>query len=180
LNGDFYSYGTFYYNVTGLASYFNFLDPVYPSNPFVAYLNLPSTQAAIHVIEPTVYEKYNKTVEEYLIDDWMRSIGYMMPTLLDNYKVMIYNGQNDVILGPPPAENFIRQIPWSGQLDYLATKKIIWRVAANDTEPAGYVRQSGAFVQAIIRDAGHMVPTDQPRSAFDLITRFVDGIPYTN
>jgi len=180
LNGDFWSYGTFYYNVTGLGSYFNFLDPVYPPNPFVEYLNLPSTQEAIHVIQPTLYEKYNKTVEEYLIDDWMRSIAYMLPTLLDNYKVMIYNGQNDVILGPPPAENLIRQIPWSGQLQYLATKKIIWRVNANDTEPAGYVRQTGDFVQAIIRDAGHMVPTDQPAAAFDLITRFVDGIPFSN
>lgn len=47
---------------------------------------------------------------------------------------MIYNGQNDVILGPPPAENFIRTIPWSGQLEYLSTPKIIWKVNDNDSE----------------------------------------------
>ena len=133
LNGDFYQYPTFYENVTGLGSYFNFLDPVYPSNPYTAFLNLESTQNSIHV-RKTVYEHYNKTVESYLIGDWMRSVSSVMPTLLDNYRVMIYNGQNDVILGPPPAENYIRTIPWSGQLDFLATPKIVWKVNENDSE----------------------------------------------
>lgn len=86
LNGDFYQYPTFYENVTGLGSYFNFLDPVYPPNPYTAYLNLPQTQASIHV-RNTVYEHYNKTVESYLIGDWMRSVASVMPTLLDNYRV---------------------------------------------------------------------------------------------
>lgn len=133
MNGDFWPYGTFYYNVTGLTSYFNFLDPVYPSNPYQNYLNLNTTQAAIHV-NSVVYEHYNKTVETYLIGDWMKSVANVLPTLLNNYKVMIYNGQNDVILGPPPAENFIRTIPWNGQLNYLATPKIIWRVNPTDAE----------------------------------------------
>jgi len=177
INGDFWPYGTYYYNVTGLTSYFNFLDPVYPSNPYDAYLNLPDTQNSINV-RPTIYVHYNKTVETYLVDDWMRSVATVMPTLLDNYKVMIYNGQNDVILGSPPAENFIRTIPWSGQLDYLSTKKIIWRIHPSDSEPAGYVRQVDNFVQAVVRDAGHMVPTDQPARALDMITRFVNNIPF--
>ena len=86
LNGDFYPFPTFYKNVTGLDSYFNFLDPVYPSNPYEAYVNLESTQTSIHV-RPTKYEHYNKTVESYLIDDWMRSIAHKLPTLLENYKV---------------------------------------------------------------------------------------------
>jgi len=179
LNGDFFPYPTFYENVTGLGSYFNFLDPVYPSNPYDAFLNLESTQNAINV-RKTSYIHYNKTVESFLIDDWMRSVASKMPTLLDNYKVMIYNGQNDVILGPPPAESFIRGIPWSGQLEYLATKKIVWKINNTDTEPAGYVRQTGKFLQVIIRDAGHMVPTDQPARAYDMITRFIEGRSFSN
>lgn len=62
------------------------MDPVYPSNPYTAYLNLPDTQSGIHV-RPTTYEHYNKTVETYLIGDWMRSVASVMPTLLDNYRV---------------------------------------------------------------------------------------------
>jgi len=180
LNGDFYQYPTFYENVTGLGSYFNFLDPVYPSNPYTAFLNLPETQSSIHVRDNTIYSHYNKTVETYLIGDWMRSVAPILPTLLDNYKVMIYNGQNDVILGPPPAENFIRTIPWSLQLEYLATPKIVWKVNESDSEPAGYVRQTGDFVQVVIRDAGHMVPTDQPARAYDMITRFINGESFAN
>ena len=47
-----------------------------------------------------------------------------------------------------------------------------------------YVRQvAGAggafqFTQAIVRDAGHIVPHDQPGAAADLIARFVDGRPF--
>ena len=87
INGDFWPYGTYYYNVTGLTSYFNFLDPVYPSNPYDVFLNLPETQDSINV-RNTLYVHYNKTVETYLVDDWMRSVASVMPTLLDSYKVI--------------------------------------------------------------------------------------------
>jgi carboxypeptidase C (cathepsin A) len=48
---------------------------------------------------------------------------------------------------------------------------------ANDPV-AGYVKHLdgfGGFTYAVVRGAGHMVPTDQPERAYDLIRRFVDG-----
>ena len=51
---------------------------------------------------------------------------------------------------------------------------------SNPLQPAGYVRQTGNFVQVVIRDAGHMVPTDQPERAYDMISRFIEGTPFTN
>lgn len=53
--------------------------------------------SAIHVGDHP-YHDYNHTCETYLIDDWMRSIAYTLPTLLNEYKVLIYNGQLDIIL----------------------------------------------------------------------------------
>ena len=38
LNGDFYPYPTYFYNITGYSDYFNFLQPVYPPNPFETVL----------------------------------------------------------------------------------------------------------------------------------------------
>jgi len=105
LNGDFYPYPTYFTNVrrfyrpvvtalthtflfqiTGSSNYFNLLSPVYPPNPFGDFLNLPSTQQALHV-GSVKYSSYNSTVEKYLIPDWMRSMAPILPTLFDNYKV---------------------------------------------------------------------------------------------
>eukprot|EP01094_Clydonella_sp_ATCC50884_P023038 TRINITY_DN5418_c0_g1_i1.p1 TRINITY_DN5418_c0_g1~~TRINITY_DN5418_c0_g1_i1.p1 ORF type:complete len:482 (-),score=131.19 TRINITY_DN5418_c0_g1_i1:62-1435(-) len=173
LNGDFYPYPTFYVNHTGLTSYMNFLTPTYPPNPYEEYLNLASTREAIHVGNMP-YAEFNDTVEQYLIADWMKSIAPAMPTLLDNYKVLIYNGQLDIILAGPLCENFLRTIKWSGQQKYLETNKILWRV--NDSgSVVGYARQVNNFTQVLLRSAGHLVPQDQPEAALDMITRFVTG-----
>eukprot|EP00456_Euglypha_rotunda_P045680 TRINITY_DN3620_c0_g1_i5.p1 TRINITY_DN3620_c0_g1~~TRINITY_DN3620_c0_g1_i5.p1 ORF type:complete len:201 (+),score=29.06 TRINITY_DN3620_c0_g1_i5:93-605(+) len=49
INGDFTVYPTYYLNISGVANYFNFLDPSYPPNPWEDFLNSNSTRAAIHV-----------------------------------------------------------------------------------------------------------------------------------
>lgn len=175
LNGDFFPYSTFYTNCTGMTNYYNFVDPSYPPNPWQLFLNLPSTQAALHV-KPGLYRQYNETVEEYLIDDWMRSMAWAMPTLLESYRVLVYNGQNDIILGPPPMENFLRSLEWPGQLDYLAAAKQLWYV---DGGVAGYARQAQSLSQVVVRDAGHLVPEDQPQAALDMIQHFIYNVPFS-
>lgn len=179
LNADFYPYTSYYYNVTGLSSYYNFLTPVYHTNPYIEFLNLESTRNSIHT-GANPYHDYNSTVEQYLIGDWMVSIRYKLPPLLENYKVLIYNGQNDIILAGPLCENFLRTLNWSGQDEYLSAKKIIWRVEPTDQQVAGYARQVGNFTQVLVRDAGHILPADQPRAAKDMITRFINNQPFTN
>jgi vitellogenic carboxypeptidase-like protein len=174
MNGDFYPYPTYFANITGTSNYFNFINPPYPPNPYGQYLDASSTRRAIHVGSYS-YADYNKTVEQYLLGDWMLGVGHLMPTLLDNYKVLAYNGQNDIILGGPLAERFYRSIKWSGQDEYHKTKKIIWKL---DKVAAGYVRQVRGFTQVIVRDAGHLLPLDQPARAFNMIENFVLGRPF--
>jgi len=177
LNADFYPYASYYFNVTGLTSYYNFLTPTYHSNPYIEFLNLPTTKGSIHVgINP--YHDYNSTCETYLIPDWMKSIAYKLPDLLNNYKVLVYNGQNDVILSGPVCENFLRTIQWDGQNQYLSAEKIIWKVEQTDQQVAGYVRQALNFRQVLVRNAGHILPADQPRAAFDMISRFIFDISF--
>jgi len=96
-----------------------------------------------------------------------------MPTLLDNYKVLIYNGQLDIILGPPLTEKFLRTIEWSGAEVYRQAKRKIWKLNDN---VVGYERDAKNFRQVIVLAAGHLVPLDQPASAFNMIDRFIQGI----
>lgn len=44
--------------------------------------------------------------------------------------------------------------------------------------PVGYVHQCGNFTEALVRNAGHMVPYDQPENALDLISRFIYNKPF--
>eukprot|EP01121_Diplochlamys_sp_Union-15-3_P003123 TRINITY_DN1296_c0_g1_i1.p1 TRINITY_DN1296_c0_g1~~TRINITY_DN1296_c0_g1_i1.p1 ORF type:complete len:482 (-),score=105.44 TRINITY_DN1296_c0_g1_i1:24-1397(-) len=174
INGDFYPYPTYFANITGTTNYFNFLDPVYAPNPYPQFLNLTDTRSKIHVGSVPFFD-YNATVERNLIHDWMTSVKTWVEVLLDNYKVLLYNGQNDVILSAPVAEAYMLQLNWTGSDEYRAAPKLVWKVDKNDMFPAGYAREVKNFRQVVVRDAGHMVPADQPRRAFDMIDRFIQG-----
>ena len=63
--------------------------------------------------------------------------------------MLLYNGQLDIIVGAPLTENFMRQLKWSGQSDYLDSQKTVWKL--NGTT-VGYVRQVGSFQQ--VREEG--------------------------
>ena len=50
-----------------------------------------------------------------------------------------------------------------------------WYVAE---ELAGYAKHVGNLTVVLVRNAGHMVPHDQPLWALDLINRFTSGKPF--
>mmetsp|Transcript_8664 Transcript_8664/g.19825 ORF Transcript_8664/g.19825 Transcript_8664/m.19825 type:complete len:507 (-) Transcript_8664:103-1623(-) len=184
LNADFYPYKSYYANVTGMdTNYFNYElapDATPLGGDFVDWLNTPAVRSRIHVGSRS-YAPDNNTVEEHLLDDWMRDVRAVLVPILENYKVVIYSGQNDIILGPALTENFLRDLEWSGRDEYRAAKRAVWRRAATGTgsklpDVAGYARVvKGSFSQVVVRGAGHMVPGDQPERALDLIDRFVSG-----
>lgn len=181
LNGDFYSHGTYYANVTGMgANYFNINQGPDGSslteNYFIDWLNTTAGRSAMNV-GSRPYAVFNNTVETQLLGDWMRGVVPKLVVLLETYRVLIYSGAYDVILGAPLTEQALRGIEWSGQKEFLSAKKATWTVKGAKPDLAGYVRTVGGFSQVVVRGAGHMVPGDQPTRALDMITRFVAGTP---
>ena len=87
-------------------------------------------------------------------------------------KVLIYNGQLDVIIPYAATENFVNHLQWRGAKEYSTSARRIWKVRG---EVAGYARQVRNFRQVMVRNAGHILPYDQPVWAFDMIMRFVEG-----
>ena len=47
--------------------------------------------------------------------DIMQSTTGWLSALMDNYKVLLYNGQLDLIVGGPLTEKFLQVLKWSGQ-----------------------------------------------------------------
>jgi len=178
LNGDFWPYPTYFYNITGSNDYFNIRDVIYAPNPFPTYLRQADIRKRIHVGN-LPYSDYNSTVEKHLIEDFSKSVKPLLENLLENkYKVLIYNGQNDLIISGPLCEIFLDTVSWTGAEKFRRSGKKVWRINKDDRFVAGYVRQSDLLSQVIIRDAGHMVPSDQPARAFDMLVRFIENKPW--
>jgi vitellogenic carboxypeptidase-like protein len=177
MNGDFFPYPTYFTNITGLHDYFNFLSPNYPPNPYPKWLDLPTSRQSLHV-GTYPYWDYNSTVERYLIEDWMRPVAPKLPALIENYDCLFYNGQNDVILGGPLTTEVLRRLHWNGAEGFKTAKKKIWHNVSDKTDVSGYVVSFKGLTHVIVRDAGHMVPADQPERAYDMITRFILGQPW--
>lgn len=73
----------------------------------------------------------------HLINDVMYSYKPELAVLMDNYKVLLYNGQLDLIVGVPLTETFLPTVQWSGQAAYAAANRTIWKVQPADVEVAG-------------------------------------------
>ncbi|XP_054156696.1 probable serine carboxypeptidase CPVL [Oppia nitens] len=173
LNGDLINSTSYFTNSTGLTFYYNFLMGSAPEEfgYYPKYLGLESTRRAIHVGNLPFSE--GNIVEQHLLNDIMKSVKPWISTLLDNYKVLIYSGQLDIIVAAPLTENFVRSIQWSKADQYKKAERIIWKVDKTDKEVAGYVRQVDRFLQIVVRNGGHILPFDQPRASYDMINRFV-------
>ncbi|XP_075983875.1 venom serine carboxypeptidase [Anticarsia gemmatalis] len=169
LNGDLINGKSIFANMTGFDFYFNYLHTkdYTQYEDFGPMLQKSAVRKAIHV--GNLPFNTGKEVENHLKQDVMKSVAPWISELLDHYYIVIYNGQLDIIVAYPLTVNYLRNLKFSGAEEYKTAKRYIWKV---DGEVAGYVKQAGKLVEIMVRNAGHMVPGDQPKWALDLITRF--------
>jgi len=139
------------------------------------FLTSAAVRKAIHVGNAS-YSDINTVVYDHLKKDIPKTVKPWIETLLNNdYKVMIYNGQVDVIIAYPQTEEFISKLKWKGSEAYRQAKRVIWRY---DNDVAGYAREVDNLRQVMVRNSGHILPFDQPHWALDMITRFIEDKPF--
>eukprot|EP00055_Hartaetosiga_balthica_P010143 m.42338 g.42338 ORF g.42338 m.42338 type:complete len:462 (+) comp7054_c1_seq1:2002-3387(+) len=177
LNGDIYKYPTLFYNLTGSMDYDNFLRTQSPVSfgYYQKYITQASIRKAIHVGNATMNSGLE--CEMHLINDVMQSYKDELAVLMDNYKVLLYNGQLDLIVGTPLTERFLPTVNWSGADAYMKADRVVWKVEKTDVEVAGFARTVNNFRQVVVRSAGHIAPFDQGRVVKDMVTRFIENIP---
>lgn len=158
------------------------------------FMEIPSVKLAMHAAgSPSTStweggEVYHTMVRS---GDFCQNSSWIYATLFEeaNIDLMIYSSTADLLLGPPTTEAGVMAM-----LDYSADKygpavknayqsapKKIWKVAANDTDIAGYARctdqnaKGKRFCYSVVRNAGHETPGYQPRTSYDLFERFREG-----
>ncbi|XP_042824959.1 probable serine carboxypeptidase CPVL isoform X1 [Panthera tigris] len=173
LDGDLTNNPSYFQNVTGCPSYYNLLQCKEPEdqNYYGKFLSLPQVRQAIHVGNRTFSD--GSQVEKYMREDTVKSVKLWLAEIMDNYKVLIYNGQLDIIVAASLTERSLMAMKWKGSRKYKQAERKVWKIFKSDNEVAGYVRQVDDFCQVIVRGGGHILPYDQPLRSFDMINRFV-------
>ncbi|XP_076253677.1 venom serine carboxypeptidase-like [Rhynchophorus ferrugineus] len=143
-------------------------DPEY----FATYLSQNILRTQIHVGD-VEYAVNKDNVYNNLYVDISRSVAPWIEELLNNYRALFYNGQLDTADPYPLMVNFLRKLSFNGIDEYLAAERHIWYV---DGEVAGYWKSGGNLTEVLVRAAGHMVPTSQPKWAYDLIYKFIRNV----
>ncbi|CAF3480668.1 unnamed protein product [Adineta steineri] len=165
----------YFSDTTGLNDVYNYLLTDLPDafGYYVPWVTASENRFKIHVGN-TTYSGGDR-VRTGLASDVMQTIVGKVSVIADNYKVLIYNGLLDVIIASSLTMDWVDKLEWKYEHQLRGAERKVWKVKDDDKEVAGYIKQANSFFVAWVRNAGHMVPADQPRAAFDLIDRFVSA-----
>lgn len=157
---------------TGFQNVYDFLlssdtDSSTEDEYLVELINDENFRRSIHVGN---IEFDDPLVSENLHEDIPKSIAPWISELLNNYRILIYNGQLDILVPYPSTITFLSNLQFNGADEYRNAERHHWTY--ND-DVAGYVKQGGNLVDVLVRNAGHMVPAKQPYWALDMITKFI-------
>uniref|UniRef100_A0A7R9Y7M8 Carboxypeptidase n=1 Tax=Prasinoderma coloniale TaxID=156133 RepID=A0A7R9Y7M8_9VIRI len=100
-----------------------------------------------------------------LLRDFMVSFKTQLGALMDEYPVLLYSGQLDIIIGAALTEAFLSSIPWGGADSFANATRVVWYSPSNATNVTGYVQAAEGFSRVAIKNAGHILPFDQPKAA---------------
>ncbi|KAK5650964.1 hypothetical protein RI129_001993 [Pyrocoelia pectoralis] len=151
---------------------YNFMEEYSPfyalGDLMIPYLNSTDMKSALHVgnnnflaLNPNVFGN---------ITDYIPTV--QKNYLLNNTKVLIYNGQFDMLVTYTSTVNYLRHLNFDGAEIYRLSDRQIWRL---NNDVAGYVTKVNRLTEICVRNAGHMVPLDQPLAAFTMIKKFINN-----
>ncbi|KAL4444406.1 hypothetical protein ABPG74_016699 [Tetrahymena malaccensis] len=90
--------------------------------------------------------------------------------LSNNLPVIIYNGDNDILINTPGVTTFINGFSWEGQ--EIFSKLPMVNITNNNQTVATYKSYLNLHFATIL-DAGHLVPYDQPESMNIILDNFI-------
>mmetsp|Transcript_6707 Transcript_6707/g.17531 ORF Transcript_6707/g.17531 Transcript_6707/m.17531 type:complete len:487 (+) Transcript_6707:94-1554(+) len=141
------------------------------------WFNNPTNLAALGAHKKS-WTSCNRAVEIKLVfaGDWMESFASAVTGLLEGgVPVLAYFGEDDFIVNWLGGQAWTRALKWSGHAGFLTAKNTSYIVGGAD---AGSFKSHGGLTFMKLRDAGHLVPMDQPKTALDMLGKFLKGEPF--
>jgi len=148
-------------------------DPIVciPSAFAVTYLDDPAVRRAIHVENTTVTRWADCSRITYSSN--LDSLLPLYPTLIANYRVLIYSGDADACVPWTDSDDWTRHL-------YSATPRRAWHPwnYAGGAYTGGFaVDYNANFTFLTVKHAGHLVPQYEPEASLHFFTEFLAGNP---
>ncbi|KAF0697812.1 Aste57867_11527 [Aphanomyces stellatus] len=136
------------------------------------FLNNPLVQAQLHIDPPRTWQVSALDVFERFAADFFRNYEAHVAALLqeeEGIRVLIYAGDADLMCNWKGQEAWTTALVWHGQDEFQAAAPTPFII---DGDAKGELRRAGNLNFLRIFDSGHMVPTDQPAVALEMLRRF--------
>lgn len=134
------------------------------------FLNLDSTKEALHVPADIIWKDCSRRVNlSFASDEAVTVAPYIAELLHKDIPVLLYAGDLDYICNYMGTKAVALNLEWNHKDDFNAADDHDWNMGA------GLARSLNGLTFLQVRDAGHMVPSDQPENALALITQFLHG-----
>jgi cathepsin A (carboxypeptidase C) len=146
----------------------------YDMSHIETWLNLETTKHALNVDEghSHAWRTCNFGINMKFRTDFLKSFsGYVKDLINEGIPILIYAGDADFICNYLGNKAWTYKLDWDGQKEFQQGDEHDWK-------GVGLARTAKNFTFLQVFDAGHMVPSDQPKVALDMITDFVNGIPF--
>ncbi|KAG7376524.1 hypothetical protein PHYPSEUDO_013219 [Phytophthora pseudosyringae] len=153
-----------------------------------SYFNDDAVRRALNVppgtpwtsVDGSVYgtSRSAPAIVRHLLQDEMQDVPIdVFRDLLDNYKFLFYAGNMDgSVCNNLGVGRIIDRLAWTDTAKYRVAKRQPWMV---DGHVAGLVKSAGNMSYVVVLNSGHLVPTDQPEAALDMMRRFVNNEPFS-
>jgi len=135
------------------------------------FMNSDATKEALHVKDrnPT-WQTCNMEVNGNFHVDWMKNFAPKVADLLDaGVPALIYAGDLDFVCNYLGNRAWTLNLDWKHKAEFNAAEEHDWN------NQAGLARTANGLTFLQVYDAGHMVPSDQPAHALDMITQHLSG-----
>ncbi|XP_076906727.1 serine carboxypeptidase-like [Bidens hawaiensis] len=137
------------------------------------FLNTPSTKQALGVPPNIKYAACSGAVGDAMKEDIFKNLAGGIPDILKNgIKVLIYAGEYDLICSWLGNYRWVKAMNWPGQAGFGAAKDVKFDV---DGKEAGLLKIQDLLTFLRVRDAGHMVPLDQPKASLQMLKMWMEG-----
>ena len=140
------------------------------------FLNRKKVRAQLHAYDHK-WQATSGKVAEALVADMMKPVLHDMTAILNNnIRVLIYNGQFDMICNLIGVEEMYRDLEWKGREKYLSAPRHIWHV---EGEVAGWYKEADNLTQMVVVASGHLTPMDAPKQTLDMLNKFISQTPFS-
>ncbi|GLT80762.1 hypothetical protein SLA2020_521850 [Shorea laevis] len=144
----------------------------YDFSAMETFLNEKSVRDALGVGDLS-FVSCSTDVYYEMTGDWMRNLAVGIPELLeDGIRVLLYEGEYDLICNWLGNSLWVNALEWSGQKEYQAARTVPFVV---DGKEAGELKTHGPLSFLKVHNAGHMVPMDQPKNSLQMLESWMQG-----